>query len=414
MTENNIPNGWIETALGEIAQKMYSGGTPSTKHEEYYGGTIPWIRTQEVVFNFIKETDVKITELGLKNSSARYIPVETVIVAMYGNSAGRVALSKIKATTNQACCNIISNSTTSYPYFIFYNLLGRYKEIEGKANGAAQQNLSVGVLKDLNINLPPLQEQKAIANILTAFDNKIELLQDQNKTLETTAQTIFKEWFGKYKVGDELPDGWKVRKIGDLANHIKISIKPFNHPNEDYIHYSLPAYDKGLIPLMEKGTDIMSNKYLVKDYTFLVSKLNPFTPRIWTVFNAEANHICSTEFQVLQPKKDIYFSFLHCFLNSDYYTKEISKNIQGTSSSHQRVKPDDIFNLVLIIPNEQRIKDFEESFSTLILKKDKNHQQIQTLTKTRDTLLPKLMSGQLRVNLSACNAQADEFKENIV
>ena len=98
---------------------------------------------------------------------------------MYGNSAGRVAYSKIEATTNQACCNFVSDKDECVPSFVYFNLLGRYKEIEGKANGAAQQNLSVGVLKELSINLPPLPEQKAIAKVLTAFDDKIELLQAQ-------------------------------------------------------------------------------------------------------------------------------------------------------------------------------------------------------------------------------------------
>ena len=121
MEENGLPKGWVETTLGEVVYKMYSGGTPSTKRDEYYNGDIPWIRTQEVTFNRINATDIKITELGLKNSSARYIPINTVIVAMYGNSAGRVAISKIEATTNQACCNIVANHSTSIAEYIFYN-----------------------------------------------------------------------------------------------------------------------------------------------------------------------------------------------------------------------------------------------------------------------------------------------------
>src|SRR5690554_570521 len=220
MEENGLPKGWVETTLGEVVEKMYSGGTPSTNRDDYYNGNIPWIRTQEVTFNRINDTDLKITELGLKNSSAKYIPINTVIVAMYGNSAGRVALSKIEATTNQACCNIVTNPSISSAEYIFYNLLNRYEEIKGKANGAAQQNLNVGILRNLEIILPPLPEQKAIASILISFDDKIELLQAQNETLETIAQTIFKEWFGKYQVGDELPEGWRVGKLGDLVEYI--------------------------------------------------------------------------------------------------------------------------------------------------------------------------------------------------
>ena len=161
MEENGLPKGWVETTLGEVVDKMYSGGTPSTKRDDYYNGNIPWIRTQEVTFNRISDTEIKITELGLKNSSARYIPINTVIVAMYGNSAGRVAISKIEATTNQACCNIVVNPLTSTAEYIFYNLLNRYVEIKGKANGAAQQNLNVGILRNLEISLPPPSRTKS-------------------------------------------------------------------------------------------------------------------------------------------------------------------------------------------------------------------------------------------------------------
>lgn len=394
----SIPEGWIKTTLVEISRKMYSGGTPSTKQEKYYGGKIPWIRTQEVVFNFIKETAVKITELGLKNSSARFIPIETVIVAMYGNSAGRVALTKIEATTNQACCNIICDLKISNPYFLFYNLLWRYKEIESKANGAAQQNLSVGVLKGLEITLPSIEEQKSIADILTAFDDKIELLKVQNETLEEILQSIFKEWFGKYHEADKLPEGWRTGTLGDIADHIKENIKPFDNPNLEYYHFSLPAYDNGLNPVIEKGESIKSNKYSVKNKSFLVSKLNPFTPRIWTIQNTAKNYICSTEFQVVKPHNESLFSLIHCFLNSDRFTKELSQKIKGTSSSHQRVNPQDIFDVTLIIPNEVDIIKLDELIRPLILKKGINLDQIQILKQTRDTLLPKLMSGEVRVN----------------
>jgi type I restriction enzyme S subunit len=396
--ENNIPEGWVDTTLDDICDKMYSGGTPSTKRDDYYGGNIPWIRTQEVKFNYILDTEIKITELGLKNSSARYIPKNTIIIAMYGNSAGRVAYSKIEATTNQACCNFVSDKEICDPSFVYFNLLGRYREIEGKANGAAQQNLSVGVLKELSINLPSLPEQKAIAKVLSAFDNKIELLQAQNKTLETMAQTIFKEWFGKYQIGDELPEGWGVGKLGDVAKHVKNNIKPFDSPNKLYHHYSLPAYDNGLRPVNELGSDIKSNKYSVENNSFLVSKLNPFTPRIWTIFNSEDVNICSTEFQVVKPNEDNLFSIVHCLLNSKYFTDNLSQKIKGTSSSHQRVNPEDIFEVDLVIPNKEDLIRFEKLVIPLITKKDINHNNIQSLTKTRDTLLPKLMSGQVRVN----------------
>ena len=129
--ENNIPECWVETNLENICEKIYSGGTPSTKRDDYYGGDIPWIRTQEVKFNYINNTEIKITESGLITLQHDLFQ-NTVIIAMYGNSAGRVAYSKIEATTNQACCNFISNKDKSDSRFIFFNLLSRYREMKVK------------------------------------------------------------------------------------------------------------------------------------------------------------------------------------------------------------------------------------------------------------------------------------------
>ena len=359
---STVQNDWVETTLGEVADKIFSGGTPSTKREDFYGGNIPWLRTQEVDFNYIYDTEIKITEEGLRNSSARLVPSNSVIIAMYGNSAGRVAFSKIATTTNQACCNFVANILKADPYFIFFNLRGRYKEIEGMANGAAQQNLSVGGLKELKILLPSLPEQRAIAAVLSSLDDKIELLREQNKTLEDMAQELFHEWFVEFNFQNEdgnpykksggkmidselgeIPKGWRVGKLIDLTDHIKESVTPSSEPNGFFSHYSIPAFDQGQRPESQRGAEILSNKYKVKNHSFLVSKLNPATPRIWTIFQSNENGVCSTEFQVIKPKKEKFFSFTYSMLNSEDFVRKLASKVQGTSSSHQRVRPQDIF-----------------------------------------------------------------------
>lgn len=395
----NIPDGWVATTLGLIAEKMYSGGTPSTKREDYYGGNIPWIRTQEVVFNFINDAEIKISELGLKNSSARYIPKDTVIVAMYGNSAGRVALSKIKATTNQACCNIVSDPNISNPYFIFYNLLGRYREIEGKANGAAQQNLSVGVLKELEINLPTISEQKSIADILTAFDDKIELLQAQNKTLEETAQTIFTEWFGKYQIEDELPDGWKVGKLSEVGKII--CGKTPSKSNDSYFGNEIPfikipdMHNKMFIietsdNLSVEGAIYQKNKMLPKD-SICISCIATVGLVSITTKDSQTNQ----QINSIIPKEKIYREYLYFTLTKmNNYLNDLGSG--GTATLN--VNTSTFSNIELIIPSEEKLNDFYKISNPIFEKVLKNNIQIQTLTKTRDELLPRLMSGEVRVN----------------
>lgn len=117
-------------AVGSLCARVTSGGTPSTKHPEYYGGTIPWLRTQEVDFKPIYDTEIHITDLGLENSSAKWIPANSVIVAMYGATAGRIAIAKVPLTTNQACCNLIVDPQKADYRYVYYALM---HETDGEA-----------------------------------------------------------------------------------------------------------------------------------------------------------------------------------------------------------------------------------------------------------------------------------------
>jgi len=156
--------------LGEVAIKISSGGTPKTGVREYYeNGNIPWLRTQEVNFCEIYDTEIKITELGLKNSSAKIIPPNCVIMAMYGATVGKVAINKIPLSTNQACANIQVNDKIANTRYIFYYLSKQYKYIKSLGTGS-QTNINSKIVQDLNIPIPPLSEQERIVAILDKFD----------------------------------------------------------------------------------------------------------------------------------------------------------------------------------------------------------------------------------------------------
>nr|WP_315207501.1 restriction endonuclease subunit S [uncultured Flavobacterium sp.] len=397
----SIPEGWAETTLGKVG-KVITGKTPSKDNPKDWGDLIDFITPTDIKSDnkYISNCPRKLSISGVERFSKMILPEKSVIVTCIGSDMGKVVLNKNKALANQQINSIIVNEKNCCD-FIYYLLKNSYKILRKKAEGSGSTMpiLNKSTFENLEFYIPKnTLEQKSIAEILTSFDDKIELLQAQNKILEETAQTIFKEWFGKYKNGDELPEGWQIDSLEKIANHSKTSIKPFDNPDTAYYHYSLPSYDNGLIPVIEKGEMIKSNKYLVENNSFLVSKLNPFTPRIWTVFDAQQNFICSTEFQVVKPKEELYFSLIHCFLNSDEFTSELSQKIKGTSSSHQRVNPQDIFDVELVIPSENDLINFNSAIYPLLAKKNINHKQIQTLSQTRDELLPRLMSGEIRVN----------------
>ena len=132
---------WKTFLPDDICEKIYSGGTPNRKHLEYYeGGNIPWLNTSEVIFNRIHKTEKHITQLGLENSSAKWIPENSVIVAMYGATAGRTAIAKIPLTTNQAFCNLIIDPEKADYRYVYYYLYSKYQHLLSKVGGHTRSN----------------------------------------------------------------------------------------------------------------------------------------------------------------------------------------------------------------------------------------------------------------------------------
>lgn len=281
--------------------------------------------------------------------------------------------------------------------FVFY--LSRWDEVRAYAESrfegtSGRQRVPKNCFDNLFLNLPPLPEQTAIAEVLSSLDDKIDLLHRQNKTLEQLAETLFRQWFV-----EEAEEGWEEMSIRDIADHYKENISPSKYPDKIFNHFSLPAFDEGKSPKPEIGKDILSNKYKVVPNSILISKLNPRFPRIWELYGNEIteNAICSTEFQILKPKNDTFFGFIFCYLKSHQVTQELANASGGTSGSHQRVSPDDIFNLSFLMPPKEKMEQFHLISKEYFQKIKSNTQQIRTLTQLRDTLLPKLMSGEVQV-----------------
>jgi len=278
--------------------------------------------------------------------------------------------------------------------FAYYNLLT--VDINAMDSGSAIPSTSREEFYDLNLILPPLNEQNAIVEFLSSLDDKIDFLHRQNKTLEQLAATLFRQWFV-----EEAEETWKEITLSELAEHLKESVNPSKDPDKLFKHYSIPSFDEGKEPILELGKDILSNKNKVVSNSILVSKLNPRTPRIWMMYGSIEEHtcICSTEFQVVKPKDKTWFGFLYCFLKSYRVTQELAGASSGTSGSHQRINPQDIFNLTLLKPDTNLINKFDDITKEYWEKLTNNHKKIQTLTQLRDTLLPKLMSGAVRVEV---------------
>ena len=158
---------WMK--MSEVCLKISSGGTPSRKNGYYFKGSIPWLRTQEVDWNNIYDTEIKITEEAFKNSSAKLIPENCVIIAMYGATAGKAGINKIPLTTNQACCNLQINPQTVLYKYAYYWVCKNYEKIKSLGQGS-QNNINAQIVKDYPIPVPSLSDQQKIVSILDRFD----------------------------------------------------------------------------------------------------------------------------------------------------------------------------------------------------------------------------------------------------
>ena len=408
---------WKEYKIGELCSSVCSGGTPSSKHSEYYDGNIPWLNTKEINFNRLYETEKYITEDGYNNSSAKWIVENSVIVAMYGATAGKTAIAKIPLTTNQACCNLTINPQIADYRFVYYHLCNKFVVLASLANGGAQQNLNAQIIKEFPISLPSLNEQKRIASILSSLDDKIEVNRKINENLEQEAQALFKSWFVDFEpfkngefVESELgmiPKGWRVEKIGNLPINVTdyVANGSFASLKENVKLYQTPEYAYFI-----RNTDLKSGNYEVyvdkHSYEFLSkSTLYGGEVIISNVGDVGSVHLCpyldkpmtlGNNIIMLKPDKQ-YYSFFLYILFKWAYGNDLIMSIKG-GSAQPKFNKTDFKSLKIIVPNDVVLEKYHSIISSLFNKIRVLDDESRRLAELRDTLLPKLMSGELKVN----------------
>ena len=380
---------WKITNIGSLCDRVCSGGTPKSTNNAYYNGNIPWLNTKEVNFNRIYDTEKNITQLGLENSSAKWISENSVIVAMYGATAGKVAITKIPITTNQACCNLSINSEIADYNFVYYFLCSKFYELSSLANGGAQQNLNAQIIKDFPIKIPVnLSDQKKIAGILSALDSKIENNNKINANLEAQAEALFKSWFVDFTpfkdqpfVDSELgsiPQGWKVGKLGDICTFKRGK----NLLSKNAIDEGVPVVAGGLSPSCYHNQANTSAPVV----TVSGSGANAGFMRMYHV------DVWASDCSFIDVSCD-YLYFVYCFLSVN---RRLLKHAQ-TGAVQPHVKPADIHDFDVVIPEEDIVKAFQSIIKELLTKVGVNEKENQRLAALRDTLLPKLMSGEIKL-----------------
>ncbi len=286
-------------------------------------------------------------------------------------------------------------------------------QIHSKTNGATVAHLNMADVRKLALpQLPQLSVQRRIAAILSAYDDLIENNRKRIAILENMGSCLYREWFVNFRYpGHEavplvdsplgrIPQGW-ASSFADVADLARNGVTPSSEPSAVFEHFSIPAFDASGMPNIDRGETILSNKLEIEGNVILLSKLNPRIRRIWYAKpSGSAPAIASTEFLVLSPKS-VSMAFLHGLCNSVEFYNRFLGLTGGTSTSHQRVRPETFLQLAVLRPSPAVLAFFDAEYSPLLELGHNLRTQNNVLRRTRDLLLPRLMSGTLSVETLA-------------
>ena len=270
-------------------------------------------------------------------------------------------------------------------------------DVSGYITGSAQPKLSQANLNAIPLQLPEINVQHKIADFLQMLDQKILINEKINDNLELQAQLIYSERFEGVKSND-LPSGWRVVPLGEIAMISNKNFNPLKESERILEHYSIPAFDETKFPIFEPSTSIKSNKFVVDSSCFLISKLNPTVKRVWKPYCLTGSAVCSTEFIVYKSKNSYITDFLYSVIDSNSFSDFMCSHVTGSTGSRQRTIPSDTLSYKVILPSEDELIRFQSLVSPIYSRIRNNAIENDRLKQLRNSLLPKLMSGEIDVS----------------
>ena len=433
------PGEWSIRALESVCTRVTSGGTPSRRDESYFvGGTWPWIKTQELQDKWIDHTEESITDRAVAESSAKVLPANTVLVAMYGATVGQLGLLRRPMTCNQACCALIVDENSADYRFVFYQLLHTRAQLKALATGAAQQNLSGTLIRALRFPFPSLPEQRAIAHILATLDDKIELNRRMSETLEAMTRALFKSWFVDFdpvrakadgrepglpkpladlfparfvdsELG-EIPEGWQVDALENALAELEVG----GRPKGGVATYSHGVPSIGAESIVGLGIfDYSKTKYVPREFFDRMTKghiksrdvllykdggrpgeFEPHVTLFGDGFPFETAAINEHVYR-LRARPNFGQEFLFFWLSSELIMEEM--RIKGTGVAVPGLNSTQVKSLTTLFPTPEVIHVFAQCVEPYVSRVLAACNEARTLAALRDMLLPKLISGELRV-----------------
>ena len=401
---SGFPKDWQVLPIESLCLKVTSGGTPSRKNPDFYkNGSILWIKTQELKDWYIEDSQEKITEEALKKSSAKLLPVNTVLMAMYGDGRTITSLGILRkeAATNQACCALVPNLDICEPLYLFYLLTFHRNHLIKLTLGGAQRNLSGTIIRNFKVKVPPLPIQRKIAAILSGYDRLIENNTRRIEILEEMARSIYREWFVKFRfpgheqvqmVDSELgriPEGWEVRNLSEICEII-MGLSPkseFYNENAEGLPLHQGVTNFGVwFPTDKVYTTAITRLAQTGDILFSVrapvGRINIANKTI-----VIGRGICAIRSKtgkqnfVLQQLRDKFYE----------------DNLMGGGTIYPSVTKEEVQKIKLLVPFPEKILAFESQSLPIFRQIEVFLLKNRNLRQTRDLLLPRLISGEIDV-----------------
>ncbi|HCJ4549728.1 TPA: restriction endonuclease subunit S, partial [Staphylococcus aureus] len=311
------------------------------------------------------------------------------------------------------------SNSADLDFLFYYFLQPKITEylVRNSTGSANQANINSKLIETVKIPNFSLIKQKSISKFLNQITRKIETNQKMIANLKELSQTLFKHWFVDFEFPDEdgnpykssggemidselgkIPSNWKIYKLKDIASHKKETFNPKKSEEVTVKHFSLPAYDNEEQAIEEEVNKIKSNKWIINNNCVLFSKMNPDTKRIWLpVIDNKKLNVASSEFVVMESPNNKINSFIYNICLNSQFIDYLKANTTGSTNSRQRVKPTIAVNYKLAI-EDSIVKKYSEIITPYMEEMKILRSEIGKLTQLRDTLLPKLMSGELEIS----------------
>lgn len=370
---------------------LIGGGTPKTSKSEYWNGTIPWLSVKDFNngFRYVYETEKTITELGLENSSTKLLQKGDVVISARG-TVGEIATIPFPMAFNQSCYGLRAKSGIVTSDYLYYLIKHNVSVLRKNTHGSVFDTITRNTFDNIEVEIPSIETQEKIASILSDYDKKIELNNAINNNLEQQAKALYKDWFfdfSPFSSDGNLPNGWHIGTVGDIIQLHDSKRVPLSGAERDKMAKVYPYY--GATSLMDYVDNyLFDGIYLLlgEDGTVVDSLGLPILQYVYGQFWVN-NHA-----HIITGKEGFSVEELYLFFSLTNIKSIVTGAVQ------QKVSQQNLKKVPAIIPSKQALSAFDEIIQPIFAQIRNLRDENANLSQLRDTLLPKLMSGELDVS----------------